>query len=135
MNQVVKKYRKETARFFQCGPEHRKQLLRELDHCLAPFLDDISEPDLQTITDAFGSPEDLAESLMEGIPSQEIQQYQQRVKKRKWFCACLAAVLAVALLAFSVYAIYVKETHYITTHDTIWVGEESESSESVEDIE
>lgn len=125
MNQAVKEYRKKTVSFFQCDSKHRKKLVQEMDTCLAPLLDDVSEPDLQTLTDALGPPEALAKELMEEIPPQEVCQYKQRIKMRKWTGICLAVVLVAVVLAVSVYAVFLKETRYFEMYDTISIGEES----------
>lgn len=129
MNQAVKEYRKKTVSFFQCDSKHRKKLVQEMDTCLAPLLDDVSEPDLQTLTDALGPPEALAKELMEEIPPQEVCQYKQRIKMRKWTGICLAVVLVAVVLAVSVYAVFLKETRYFVAYDTISIDDVHESTE------
>lgn len=135
MNQAVKEYQKETARFFPSDSKLRKKLLRNLDNCLASLLADISDPDLQALTAAFGSPEDLANALMEEIPASVLEQYKRRARTRRRIGVGLAAVVAVALLALTVYSIFIKETNGLTVDVGSIIVDEAHETMPYEEVD
>jgi hypothetical protein len=135
MNEAVVMYRKQTVQSLRCEKQRRKKLSQELDQCLAPLLEECPEPDAKTLNDALGTPEMMATELMAQIPPEEQSQYQTRTRRRKWGVRIFAAVLAVALFAFSVYAIFIKETTVFEVSETLIIYEDISEYEGGEEVE
>lgn len=135
MNEAVVMYRKQTVQSLRCEKQRRKKLSQELDHCLAPLLEECPEPDAKTLNDALGTPEMMATELMAQIPPEEQSQYQARTRRRRRAGGIVGAVLAAALLAFSVYAIFIKETTAFEVSETLIIYEDISEYEGSEDAE
>lgn len=98
MNRAIKLYRRQVARRLTCAPRRRRRLLRELDGCLASYLEDVPSPDLAQLSEAFGAPPEMAGSLMEGIPQRERDLPGLRLPALAIAALALVSIVALALI-------------------------------------
>lgn len=104
MNKAIICYERELKNNLKCGSATRRKLLDRFSSMLASFLEDNSDPTLEELYAAFGSPEELAETLTEALPAEELKRHKSR--KALWrICAFSSAAI---LLLFLIYAVCVK---------------------------
>lgn len=105
MNTQEKNYRKQVRKALLCGRKEKKQLTAALDRDLARFREETPEPTAEELSAAFGTPEDVAASLMAQLPEGTAASYRKKTQMITWV---VSAVMAVILL-FSVYVCFIKE--------------------------
>lgn len=118
MNSAVKAYRDDTASLMLCFPLRRRRLLAELDDCINIYLSDNPEPAYGDLVAALGSPYELAAAISQEVSPMERQYFTQKSRTRKTTFSALAAVMALALVIFSVYTFFVKENNIVYVTDS-----------------
>lgn len=99
------RFRRALTRKLYCCGNTRRQLLEQFDLSLNTFLEDHPTATEAELSAAFGTPEEMARVMMEGVGDQEKGRYH----RRKRFVQAFAGVLAVIYVLFSVYIYFEKE--------------------------
>ena len=99
MNHSLRAYRKALKSRLRCCAGTRRRLLTQFDQMSVSFLAENPSPSQAQFSEAFGTPQELAEQLMEEVSEQERRQY-RRGRRLFW------AVAAVLVLLLSVYALW-----------------------------
>ncbi|MCD8353022.1 MAG: hypothetical protein LUC47_01720 [Clostridiales bacterium] len=130
MNEAATHYRREVRRCLHCGRAAKRRLEEHLTSLLNAFLEDDSAPDRAALVTAFGTPEELAATLMEELTPEERGQW-----KRQWLAARVVCVVLVLLLAaFSIYTFFLKEKPVeITTYEFSYISGGADNSASPAD--
>ena len=105
MNTQEKNYRKQVRKALLCGRKEKKQLTAALDRDLARFREETPEPTAEELSAAFGTPVDMAASLMAQLPGGTAASYRKKTQMITWVVSVVMAVI----LLFSVYACFIKE--------------------------
>lgn len=105
MNTQEKNYRKQVRKALLCGRKEKKQLTAALDRDLARFREETPEPTAEELSAAFGTPVDMAASLMAQLPEGTAASYRKKTQMITWVVSVVMAVI----LLFSVYACFIKE--------------------------
>ena len=105
MTDGMKQYRRVLKRKLRCSWGVRKRLLEKFDDAAFSYLENEPTPALAEVTEAFGTPEEMARTLMEEVTPKEAAAYKRGVIVRR----VLAGVAAAAVLAFAVYTFCFKE--------------------------
>lgn len=105
MNTQEKNYRKQVRKALLCGRKEKKQLTAALDRDLARFREETPEPTAEELSAAFGTPVDMAASLMAQLPEGTAVSYRKKTQMITWVVSVVMAVI----LLFSVYACFIKE--------------------------
>lgn len=106
MNDCVERYKKELNKRLSCSKNVRKRLVDQFEGALEGFLEDNNSPSAEDMNLAFGSPAEMAQTLMESVTQEEKHQYQRlgRIKR------ILAGIVLGAFLLLTVYIYFYKET-------------------------
>jgi len=112
MVNVTMQYRRAVKKKLRCGNTEKDRILEGFDQVLAAYTEEHNTPAIDDLTAAFGSPEEMAEVLMAQVSPQEQAQYH----KNSLFKKIVAIILAVVLMLFTVYVLFIKE--YSLTYDT-----------------
>lgn len=121
MNSAVARYKRALKRKLPCGSDMRKILLNRFQSMLDSFLEEHPAPAEEDLRTAFGTPEAMAEVLSEGLSEEETKRYQNRKLLQK-ICA---GALAIVLVVFSVYVLFLKETPLNVIDKAVIYPEES----------
>lgn len=105
MNKHVKQYRKQLRKHLTCTREVRKNLINHFEYILLHFLSDNSSPTTADLHQAFGTPVEMAQTLMVEISPEEQAQYQKRVLVKR----ILAVIMLVVFLVLTAYIYLFKE--------------------------
>lgn len=112
MNNSVAQYLRVLKKHLACDNSKRKQLMLRFQSMLNTLLADCPAPTKQELYDAFGSPEELANTLSEEITPEDTAQYWRKQKARR----IIAGILVALLLGATAYVFFVKQTP-ITSYD------------------
>lgn len=103
MTAAIEHYKRRLKRRLRCDSFTRRRLMDRFEGMLNVYLGDsgwpASWPEKQDLENAFGTPEQMAEILMDEIPFDVIVKY-RRMKRILWI---ILAVIAAVLLAQVVY--------------------------------
>lgn len=105
MVNAAAQYRRALEKKLRCGSETKKRLLDGFDQTLAVYLEERGEPTMDDLTAAFGPPEEMADTLMEGVTEQEKEQYH----KTTLCLRIITSVLLALFIAFTVWLYFFKE--------------------------
>lgn len=115
MNVEIIRYRSRLKKGLHCGRVKRRKLMEQFERSLSCFLEDYPSPTYAELTDAFGSPEEMASVLMENVTEEEQEWYRKRKKLLK-----ILAGLAIALLVvYTVYLYFIKEYSVVVIYDEL----------------
>ena len=98
--------------------EEKKQLTAALDRNLARFREETPEPTAEELSAAFGTPEDMAASLMAQLPEGTQKKFQKCKRVWKW----IVSAVIIFLIAFFAFVAYTKEIPVYEVED-LDVGE------------
>ena len=118
MNTQEKNYRKQVRKALLCGRKEKKQLTAALDRDLARFREETPEPTAEELSAAFGTPEDVAASLMAQLPEGTQKKFQKCKRVWKW----IVSAVIIFLIAFFAFVAYTKEIPVYEVED-LNVGE------------
>ena len=105
MNTQEKNYRKQVRKALLCGRKEKQQLTAALDRDLARFREETPEPTAEELSAAFGTPEDMAASLMAQLPEGTQKKFQKCKRVWKW----IVSAVIIFLIAFFAFVAYTKE--------------------------
>jgi len=112
MNKPVAQYRRALKKLLFCSSSKREQLMLRFQSMLNTLLADCPAPTKQDLYDAFGSPEELANTLSEEITQEDTARYRRMQNARR----IIAGIIASLLLIVTVYVFFVKQKP-ITSYD------------------
>ena len=118
MNTQEKNYRKQVRKALLCGRKEKKQLTAALARHLARFREETPEPTAEELSAAFGTPEDMAASLMAQLPEGTQKKFQKCKRVWKW----IVSAVIIFLIAFFAFVAYTKEIPVYEVED-LDVGE------------
>ena len=118
MNTQEKNYRKQVRKALLCGRKEKQQLTAALDRDLARFREETPEPTAEELSAAFGTPEDVAASLMAQLPEGTQKKFQKCKRVWKW----IVSAVIIFLIAFFAFVAYTKEIPVYEVED-LDVGE------------
>ena len=118
MNTQEKNYRKQVRKALLCGRKEKKQLTAALDRDLARFREETPEPTAEELSAAFGTPVDMAASLMAQLPEGTQKKFQKCKRVWKW----IVSAVIIFLIAFFAFVAYTKEIPVYEVED-LNVGE------------
>lgn len=99
------RYRRALKRALHCGGNARRELLAKFDLSLSTFLEDHPAPTDAELSAAFGTPEEMARVMMEGVGEEEKARYY----RGKRVVQALAGVVVILYVLFSLYIFIEKE--------------------------
>lgn len=115
MNKEIIRYQRELKKHLQCGMHIRKKLLSQFRDSLSSFLEENPEPNYEQLITAFGPPEEMANILMEAVPTSEQLRYRRNNKLVK----ILYGFVAVLFIMFALYVFYMKEFTIVTVESDV----------------
>ncbi len=102
MIQAVKQYRKKLSKELHCTRATKKRLLDEFDKLLLNYAEDTPSPTAETLTSAFGTAKDMADTLMESVTVEETVKYNKHQFVKKVF----SIILTIAVIIFVIYVFF-----------------------------
>ena len=115
MNKPVAQYRRALKKLLFCSSSKREQLMLRFQSMLNTLLADCPAPTKQDLYDAFGSPEELANTLSEEITPEDTARYRRMQNARR----IIAGILIGLLLIASVYVFFVKQKPLVSVDEHI----------------
>ena len=122
-------YRRALEKKLRCSQDVKKRLLESFDSTLNSYCEDHPNTAKDDFLAAFGPPEEMATILMAEVTPQEQTQFKLTSLLRR----ILAVFLVVALLAFTIYIWFYKDTG-LTSYNGAGIIDESANSSSNSDI-
>ena len=118
----VKQYERKLKKNLNCFPKTKATLIGSFRRSLEDFLVEAPEPTFDALVEAFGTPEEMATTLMADVSSKEIA-------RRKVFLYVKRAVAVVLILLFLAltYHVYVEKSIPVYTYDSGDLIDEVES--------
>ena len=118
----VKQYERKLKKNLNCFPKTKATLIGSFRRSLEDFLVEAPEPTFDALVEAFGTPEEMAKTLMADVSSKEIAH-------RKVFLYVKRAVAVVLILLFLAltYHVYVQKSIPVYTYDSGDLIDEVES--------
>lgn len=99
MNNALRNYRRALKARLCCRGSTRQRLLDQFDQMSAPFLEEHPVPSQAELTAAFGTPQALAEQLMEEVSDRERRQH----RRSQWLVHIAAGAMALLLAGYAVW--------------------------------
>lgn len=119
-------YMRELRNHLRCSRKTRKRLI---EHFSAYQRDAIDEaPDYDQMVTLFGPPDEIAQTLMEEVTSEEQMAYAQSKLVKK----IATILLATAFVLSSLYVMFWKEISVIEVETNTYYGEPNYSTEEIE---
>lgn len=113
MNGQMTQYRSNVRRNLRCGAGAKNRLLAKLDRLLDSYAGEHDKASTEALIAAFGTPVEMARTLMLDATSDELAQYRKENQiKRVILCVLLAA-----FMVFTVWLYFFKEVG-ITSYDS-----------------
>ena len=92
-----------------CSGKTRSALLARFDTMVNTLAEDCPSPTAEDLNAAFGTPEQLAQVLLAGMPQEEVLRREQSFRRAQVLRHVVLAVLAAALVLGFAYAWWFKE--------------------------
>ena len=99
---AAKQYLRAVGRHLVCSKENHARLMKLTSRAVNAFLDDDPDKPYSALVSAIGEPKAFAESLLAGIPIEEVKR--ARKKRRLLFSSALVSVTLVVAAAFTALA-------------------------------
>ena len=115
MADLIQNFRNEVAKLLNCDHAAKERLLATFDkNMAAPFREANEEADPEVLHATLGTPQTVANVLMEQLAEEEKLRYQKQRKLRKGILIGVSIAAAIAILVFAIYAFFWKELANIT---------------------
>ena len=101
MNHDVKRYWRKVRRRLRCPRAAREQVLRETQEVLADFLEENPEAGYADLCANIGDPRDLADTVKEIVPPEELKSY----RRKRIALLVLLILLVIAAVGVTVWKI------------------------------
>lgn len=106
MNAVARDYRKAVKKYLVCPADYRAKYLEFAAKDAETCLQDNPDASLEDLKLLIGPPKAAAESYLEGIPPEIMQEYLRKHGRNRRFSAVFGVVLAAALILLITYMSY-----------------------------
>ncbi|MCD8189307.1 MAG: periplasmic heavy metal sensor [Clostridiales bacterium] len=103
MNEAATQYRRAVRKHLRCGRAAKQRLEEHLTGLLNAFLEENPTPDRAALEAAFGTPEELAATLMEELTPEERGQWKKQKLAVRVVLVLLLAVVAVYTIGTFIY--------------------------------
>ena len=118
MADLIQNFRNEVAKLLNCDHAAKERLLASFDkNMAAPFMEANEEADPEVLYATLGTPQTVANVLMEQLTEEEKLRYQKQKKLRKGILIGVSIAAAIVILALAIYTYYVKDYANITYMD------------------
>ena len=118
MADLIQNFRNEVAKLLNCDHAAKERLLASFDkNMAAPFMEANEEANPEVLHATLGTPQTVANVLMEQLTEEEKLRYQKQKKLHKGILIGVSIAAAMAILALAIYAYYVKDYANITYMD------------------
>lgn len=114
-------YRRALKRNIRCTGKRKRELLNSFDSTCRAFLSENPDPSQAQLTQAFGTPEEMAGVLMAEVSEEDRKRY-RRVHALRLASVCVCAAL---FLALTVYVYFLKERP-VSVVSRVYVFEDEE---------
>lgn len=119
MDTVAQKYKKAVKKHLVCPKEYRQKYLQVFDKSLDACLEENPGASFHDLETCLGSPQSVAESYLEEIPSDVLKAYMRRRKRKIWIGIVAGVILVLLLIALVAYigrmhSGFTEETKIIT---------------------
>ena len=119
MADLIQNFRNEVAKLLNCDHAAKERLLASFDkNMAAPFMEANEEADPDVLHATLGTPQTVANVLMEQLTEEEKLRYQKQRKLRKGILIGVSIAAVIAILALAIYVFYIKEYHIIKLIET-----------------
>lgn len=126
MNHEVMRYEQALKKQLRCTRSTKKRLLQQFRFSLDSYLEDNPAPSQADLLNAFGTPADMGQVLMEAVSTAEIEKY----RKRTLVLKIVTAILWAAILIQVIYSSLFKE-YTIVADDSITEGTSATTDKEV----
>ena len=109
----VKQYERKLKKNLNCFPKTKATLIGSFRRSLEDFLVEAPEPTFDALVEAFGTPEEMAKTLMADVSSKEIAHRKVFLYVKR----AVAVVLILLILALT-NQVYVQKSIPVYTHDS-----------------
>lgn len=92
---LARQYCKQVRHHLACSASIHKPILEQLNESILSYLDEHPDSDLQGLYTHFGSPENFAADILEGLDGKQIQ---TQVSRYRWRRILVILILGLALL-------------------------------------
>ena len=118
MADLIQNFRNEVAKLLNCDHAAKERLLASFDkNMAAPIMEANEEANPDVLHATLGTPQTVANVLMEQLTEEEKLRYQKQRKLRKGILIGVSIAAAIAILALAIYTYYVKDYANITYVD------------------
>ena len=118
MADLIQNFRNEVAKLLNCDHAAKERLLASFDkNIAAPFMEANEEANPEVLHATLGTPQTVANVLMEQLTEEEKLRYQKQKKLRKGILIGVSIAAATAILTLAIHAFYFKDFSNITYID------------------
>jgi len=115
MADLIQNFRNEVAKLLNCDHAAKERLLASFDkNIAAPFMEANEEADPEVLHATLGTPQTVANVLMEQLTEEEKLRYQKQRKLRKGILIGVSIAAAIAILVFAIDTFFWKEFAHIS---------------------
>ncbi len=126
MSDELSRYHRRLKRKLNCPKAIREKFLSDAKRMTDDFLAENPEASFDELKRAIGEPEELAALFLESADSEAIEGYRKRKRWVKRIGIILLAVALVAVTVFSIYAANYRQNAVLTKESTIIIYETNE---------
>lgn len=114
MNDAVLSYGRSLRNALPCSPKDKRRCLTQFRTMVSPLLEEDADPTEQVLSEALGTPEQLARTLLDELPKDAVHEWQRT--RRIWLS--VGAAVMITVFAFLIYCAAMRPIG-ITYEDTI----------------
>lgn len=105
MNAVSSAYIRAVKRQLPCSAKTKRRLINQLNKTMSDFLEENPDATLEALHTGFGTPAQLATTMMQDLPQSEYSEF----RKKKKLNQTLAGILILLLVGFTIYVFFIKQ--------------------------
>ena len=115
MADLIQNFRNEVAKLLNCDHAAKERLLASFDkNMAAPFMEANEEANPEVLHATLGTPQTVANVLMEQLTEEEKLRYQKQRKLRKGILIGVSIAAVIAILVFAILVFFWKEFTHIS---------------------
>lgn len=120
MASAVRKYKRKLSKNLKCCGKAKKALITSFEQKLHSYLEENPTPSEEMLSDAFGSPAEMAAILMVQVSAEDAKQYRVRSIAKK----VLASVLILLFILLTIHVYFFKSIPVYTESSGNLIGTE-----------
>lgn len=128
MNEHVNQYEKQLRKHLTCTRKAKEKLLNHFEYMLLHFLSDNGSPTTEDLHQAFGTPDEMAQTLMAQVSPEEQAQYRRVLIIKR----VLIGILLTMFLVLTTYIYFYKEKPINVTDELVPEGTQFVDSNTAE---